>query len=160
MNEFPRRTGVASVATLAAFTMAFGLVHAIAPQWSHAAGLDVWNFASEADECQSERVRHEQLVELQEIMSRQAAASGPVVAHLVDGRITLAEATDEMEAITRDRPGFTDLMKFVYPSGPTHRARIARYTIGKVRTLLVNNPSRLAEVSSRLETEYRHLNGE
>ena len=43
---------------------------------------------------------------------------------------------------------------------PTHRARIARYTIAKVRTLLVSNPSRLAEVSSRLETEYRQLNGE
>ena len=71
--------------------------------------------------------------------------------------MSLSTAVVQIDAITRDRPGFADVLGFVHHDVETHRLRVARYTIGKVQTALEQDPSRREAVLARLEAEYRKL---
>ena len=73
---------------------------------------------------------------------------------LAAGQLCLHEATDRMEPILCQRPGFRTVCGG-WSSVEGSRRRTARYLIQKVETLL--DPSRWPDVSSRLEAEYLAL---
>jgi hypothetical protein len=73
---------------------------------------------------------------------------------LAAGQLCLHEATDRMEPILCQRPGFRTVCGG-WSSVDGTRRRTARYLIQKVETLL--DPSRWPDVSSRLEAEYLAL---
>ena len=56
MTVLRRRPGIASVAALAGITAALSIAHLVAPEWSRAVGLDVWNLS--AAQAEWERIRH------------------------------------------------------------------------------------------------------
>jgi hypothetical protein len=154
MAVCPRRTGIASVAILSGISFALGLAHVIAPNWARDAGLDVWNIGVATAEYRRQEICAEQLDATQDQLARQMEASDQVVAVLIAGEITLSDAVTELSKINRDRPGFCELLTVIYPEATTFQARVARYAQGKVRTRLESDPSRLAEVAARLESEY------
>ena len=56
-----RRTGATSVATVLGLSFAVVLANAIAPQWTHQVGIDVWNLPSAMQES---RMADEELIAL------------------------------------------------------------------------------------------------
>ncbi|HEY3789407.1 MAG TPA: hypothetical protein VGL71_11160, partial [Urbifossiella sp.] len=157
MRFSPRRAGATTLATLAAFAGAFVLVHVLAPNWAHAAGLDVWDIVRLREEMQRERGRQRELGDQMEQLDSQTSASDAVADSLIEERITFSRAVAEMERITRDRPEFAQWLVFVHSDCKTHRDRIARYALGKVRVRLENDAARQEAVMQRLDSEYASL---
>ena len=152
MIAFPRRTGVASLATLAACVVAFLVLNLLVPQWAQAAGLDVWNVEAAVAVLKQEKVRERELDDAQDQLAEQIAACDAVVADLIAGRIALPSAVDWVEDINRERPGFASVLIHIDPDAHSHRERIEQYTIAKVRAKLAGDPTRLAAVLDRLGT--------
>jgi chorismate mutase len=155
MRFLPHRTGATTLATLAAFAGAILLVHFLAPHWVHAAGLDVWEMDETVDAFRREDQRKRDLDDVLDLLNRQIGASDAVALALIEDRISFAAAVAEMDEINRDRPSFEEVLVYIHPEGRTHRERIARYTIARVRSQIVNDPTRQAEVTARLEAAYR-----
>jgi hypothetical protein len=86
---------------------------------------------------------------------RQIAASEEVVTRLVDGGLTLPAEANELEQINADRHPFHDGLYFRFTDTPNHRLRLARWAVDMVCKRLGDAPTRLAEVSARLEAELR-----
>lgn len=151
-----RRTGTVSVATLSALLLTFICADLTDPQWAKEFGLDVWNIRAIQKEAQ-EHNEQAALVEAQRIrIIREAEASGRVAEQLMDGKITLVAAIDELEPTLRQRVGF----ECAWPSDPppTFRHAVARYAITRVEVELIRNPDRQAAVVARLQGEYSQLN--
>ena len=157
MHPLPRRTGTASLATLAAFAGAFALIQLFAPTWAHDVGLDVWTIDDDVQNCRLQNQREKDLGEGMQDLNHQINACDAVVDALIADRMSLSTAASQIDAITRDRPGFVEVLGFVHHGVETHRLRVARYTIGKVQTSLEQDPSRREAVLARLEAEYRKL---
>jgi hypothetical protein len=154
-----RRTGIASVAALAALTVTVGGVHAVAPDWSRRMGFDVWNIsdaetqAREADEIGRDLRVHGDRV------CRQIDASDHVAHALATGRVTLAVAVEELVQINRTRPAWLPALRCVCPDANDDRELVARYAMGKVWRELADEPSRRAGVIAKLNREYAELTG-
>jgi hypothetical protein len=159
MPAIHRRPGIASVATLAGIVLTLGLAHLAAPEWSRAAGLDVWNVADARAELDRTLTRGREIEAQNEHMLDQIRGSSGVAARLAAGRLTLAAAVAEAEAVNADRPGWADGLLAAHYAVPTHRQRVARYLIAKVEFRYRADPSGWAPLSARLEAEYRALAG-
>ena len=155
MSALPRRTGVASIATLAAFAAAFILVNLLAPHWAQSVGLDFWEIEASVANLKKETERTRDIGRIQERMGEQIAAGESIVAALIEGRMTLPHAVDQLVEINRDRPGFAEALTCFHHSAPTHRDRVEQYVLANLRSTLGNDPSRLAEVLKRLEADSR-----
>ena len=155
MRVLPRRAGATTFTTLGAFVGAFILIQFLDPQWARAAGLDVWKLDDAVEHLRREEDRQKDLAEEQDHMYRQIGACDPVAAALIEDRIEFCAAVNEIEEITRDLAGFDGTLALMYSECKTHRERVARYTISKVRSKLSTQPAKQAEVTARLEAAYR-----
>ena len=153
MSALPRRTGVASIATLAAFAAAFILVNLLAPHWAQAVGLDFWELEESLANLKRETERTRDIGRVQDRLSEQIAAGESIVTALIEGRMTLPQAVDQLVEVNRDRPGFAEALICFHPNGHTHRDRIQQYVLANLRATLETDPTRLAEVLKRLEPE-------
>jgi hypothetical protein len=153
-----RRPGIVSVATLAAVTATLVAAQAVAPGWVRSAGLDVWNLAAVEAGYRTAADHRADLAAAHDHFLRQVAASDQVVGLLIDGRLPLAAAAEELELINRGRPGFYEMLQFHHSgAGSDRRALAARYAIVKVGRRLAADPARLAAVSARLEAELQTM---
>ena len=155
MAVFPRRTGIASAGTLATLALGAGLSHLLAPDWCRAAGLDVWNYQQVEAEYRRSTDRADELHHFDRRLKAQLAVSERLINDLAGGRLTVAEAADELAEVNHDRGGFEDGLRLAYPEVPGHRHRVARYAIDKARHRLPGDGR--AEALERLEAEYRAL---
>jgi hypothetical protein len=153
-----RRTGAVSAAALSGLVLTLGLAQVVAPEWVKRVGLDVWNMPGLRADARASAKEAAELRARQEKLGQEIELSEHVAARLADGSLTLAEATDELEPILRDRPGF-DAIRVAKYEAPTFRHGVARYAIMKVHALLARDPARRAAVSARLEAEYAALGG-
>ena len=151
-----RRTGAVSAAALSGLVLTLGLAQVVAPEWVKRVGLDVWNLHGLRAEARAGAKKDAELRVQREKLRREVELSEHIGVRLADGSLTLAEATDELEPILRDRTGFDTTRIFAY-NAPTFRRGVARYAITKVHELLAPDPTRLAGVSARLEAEYAGL---
>jgi len=150
----PRRAGLTSVATLSGITLTVALLQAAAPDWSRAAGLDVWNYSSYEGDLRQSVAARDRLEAVQEQLDGQIAASAHVVGELIAGRIAFPAALDELEVINRDRLAFDGTMQARYPAA-TPRERMAHYVRSKIRAQLDGTPVLQDRVLARLEAELR-----
>ncbi len=155
MSALPRRTGVTSIATLAAFATAFILVNLLAPHWTQAVGLDFWELEENLSNLKRETNRARDIARIQDRLSEQISTAESIVTALIEGRMTLPEAVDQLVEVNRDRPGFVEALICFHPNGHTHRDRVQQYVLGNLRSTLETDPTRLAEVLKRLEPESR-----
>ena len=148
-----RRAGTASGAALSVLAMGLGMAHAVAPHWSRSVGLDVWNYSQACADFRSFDDRDASLEVQREKIRRETELAGHVATRVIEGRLSLAEAADELAPILKDRAGF-DTVTQCYYKAPTHRHAAARYTITHIGLLLEDDPERFAQVKTRLEAEY------
>jgi hypothetical protein len=154
-----RRTGLASVATLAALTLTVGGVHALAPDWSRRMGVDVWNLPClEAERVQKDALGDE-LEAHGERTFRQIEASERVAAELAAGRVSLADAVVELERVNSSRSALLAGQRAFHPDAGDDRELVARYAVSKALRIFRDDSTRRTEVMPRLEAEYRALVG-
>jgi hypothetical protein len=146
-----RRTGATTLTTLAAAAAAFTALAICAPQWSRAAGFDFWNAGEAYAIREREQQRAGDIVARQEHLNEQIAAGEAVISALVDERLTLAEATEQMIQINLERPGFAETMTIRYGDSATYEERVTRFVLDKLRLRLGDNTSRLEEVLCRAQ---------
>lgn len=156
MTALHRRPGIASAATLAGIVLTLGLAHAVAPEWSRAAGLDVWNAGAARAELAGQQARADDLDALNGQVWEQIRGSEGVARRLGAGRQTLAAAADELAALNADRPGWEAGLAYAYRDAPTPRHRAARYAMAKLSRV---DPATWTAQAARLEAEYRALPG-
>jgi hypothetical protein len=160
MHLIPRRAGARTVGALTVLAGGFVLLHLPAPSWARAVGLDVWEFQNELASRQEADRRHRELDDVMNQLSRQIGASQVVIDELIDGRITLESAVEQIGQINEDRPGFDRVLETIYPSARDRRERLGRYTIARIRSVLEGEPSRLTAVLGRLDGEYQDFTRE
>lgn len=148
-----RRTGATSLGTLAAFGAAFISVHVLAPQWARSAGLDVWRYPGAVQRQQFEDERAIEIESGFDRLTQQIAAGDAIAAALIEGRLTLAAAADQVADINRDRPGFTDALNTQFPAARTQRERFELYLLAKVSLQLADEPSHREEVLARIQSQ-------
>ncbi len=150
-----QRAGAVSIAALSGLVLTLVIAHLCAPRWIQHLGLDVWNFHALREEARINN-EHAAVVEAQRIrILRESETSGHTASRLIEGTLTLADATDELEPILRHRAGFE--CAWPYDPPPTFRHGVARYAITRVEAELRDDPDRLAVVSARLKDEYDAL---
>lgn len=154
MNILARRTGTISVATLVGIVVAVCAAHAVAPETTRAAGLDVWNYGSAEAELGRADGRRDELEDAHDRLRRQIAAGEHVTAELVAGRLTLSAAVDEVEAFNRDRVGFETTLRTIYPAAPTHRTRVTEYLLAKAGRQAAESPGRSRKGVARGTAEH------
>jgi hypothetical protein len=80
-----------------------------------------------------------------------------LAAQLVEGTLSLADATKQMEPLLQARRGFECQCLPQHYNTPNVRLSVARYLINKVKEQIEANSSRSAAVIARLEAEYAAL---
>jgi hypothetical protein len=152
MARFRTPAAVAAVLVSAGVAVA----HA-APEWTAAAGLDFWNLPGLEAERRAAYAEYEKLEDRHQVLQDMAQANDRVAGALVEGRFSLAEALAEFGGINRARPGFYEVLGMYAPDGTDNRELLGVFAQRKARTLLRGDPSRSAEVMSRLTDEYRAM---
>ena len=151
-----RRTGAASGATLSALAVALGLAHAVAPKWSEQVGLDVWNYSAAQNRVRDAESQSDSIRVGRDKLLREIEMADHLASQMIDGKLTLAAAVDELEPTLRNRPGF-DVVRECHYKTPTFRHAVARYALTHIGIVLQSDPDRLAAVTPRLEAEYSAL---
>lgn len=143
-----RSGAVVSTTFLAGLALAVALASVVAwarPHLNRLLGkdLDPAALTDRADELDRQHARqHAEYAFANHLATRLAAST-----------LRLADATEQMEPILRERPDFEFACQKQYQV-PNSRLGAARYLIDKVEFLLESEPSRWAIVSVRLAAEY------
>ncbi|MFO0803127.1 MAG: hypothetical protein U0791_08415 [Gemmataceae bacterium] len=145
-----RRTGATSLTTLAACVAAFIVLHALAPQWAHSAGLDFWQAAEEAEKQQQAKERRHEIDGLAERLSQQIAAGDAIASAVIEQRMAVDDAIDKLAEVNHGRPGFPEVLRTGEFFNAPERELWERYLLSRIRAKLDDDPSRLAEVLNRL----------
>ena len=148
----PRHTGIVSLAVLSIMVVIFVLACVISPRWAKRVGLDVWNLPGLNQKLKEARDRDAVLNEQHEQILREIEFGDYLAGRLIDGTMTLAQATDELEPILKNRPGFDITCEFAYRVS-TLRQGTARCLIIRIEGMM-NMDSRWPAISARLEAEF------
>jgi hypothetical protein len=152
-----RRPGAASVAVLLGLSASLATAHAVAPDWSRHAGLDVWNLSALQEEY---RVAIEERAEMRSRAERAIArrsAGNQITGKLIANAIALPVAADELSEVFHQDTGAQSVLKAMYPEAPSERHLFARHAIDRVKAILVDDPVQRTAVLARLEIEYRAM---
>ena len=152
-----RRPGTASAAVLIALSLSVATAHAIAPDWSRRAGLDVWNLSALERQYQSAAEHRADIdAEAERAASRRLAAN-QIAAKLTNEPHTLPTAADELAEVFQYDPGVLTTLAVYHTAARTERHLFARHAIDRVSRLLADEPARRTAVLARLEKEYRAM---
>lgn len=151
-----RRAGTASVAALSGLVLTLGLAQSAAPEWTRRAGLDVWNVSAARDTLLATDRDREMLQSHAEQLHQEIEFTEHTTNRLMAGTLSLAGATDLIEPILRNRPGFDTVAEIHYPA-PTFRLSVAQYLVKRVEWEMPADLSERAAISTRLEMEYALL---
>jgi hypothetical protein len=126
------------------------------PGWLTAAGLDVWNAASLHRQVAA-NLREEARItaEIADVQN-QILVKERVVEELVAGRMTLAEATDQFEAMVTLQPRTAKGLRMMYPDAATDRERVARHVVDYSRSRLTD-PDERERLGARMSAELTTL---
>jgi hypothetical protein len=147
-----RHTGIVSLAVLSFVAVIFAFACVIAPRWVNNVGLDVWNLPSHQKTLKEAVDRDAVLDEQHEQLAGELAFGDHLARRLIDGTITLAQATDQLEPIMRNRRGFDTTCELIYRVR-TLRQGTARNLIVRIEALISMDSSWPA-ISARLEAEF------
>jgi hypothetical protein len=151
-----RRTGTTSAAVLSGLVLTLGLTHAFAPGWSRRAGLDVWNLADARASLREVSEESARLDEESERLRESIETAEHITTRLIAGELALSRATDLVEPLMRERPGFRWHATPTH-SAPTFRLSVASYLIDHAQRTGRIHPSRLAQFIAQLQAEYEAM---
>jgi hypothetical protein len=140
------RVAMVFAVTFTAVIVTLALADAVGTGWSVATGMAPQTPPAPPEQTETDlwRIARTWLVE----------AGEDTVTRLVDGRLSLPEAADELDRLGRDRPELDPALATRFPDAPTRRLRLARYCIRMVLWWLSDDPARQAGAGARLEAEY------
>jgi hypothetical protein len=151
----PRHTGIVSLVILSIMAVSFALACVTSPRCASYFGLEKWNLPRLREWMKESDTKAGILQEKHEQLQHEIEFANSLAARLIDGTMTLAQATDEWVPVLRNRPGFADVCKL--SSGvETERRYVARSLISRVEMML-DTDSRWPGISTRLEAEYALL---
>jgi hypothetical protein len=151
----PRHTGIVSLAILSIMVMVFVIACGISPRCAKWVGLESWSLPAIREWLTESEARAARLQEQKEQLFQEIEFCNHLIARLIDGSMTLEYAADAWEPIIRNRPGFMDDGK-LNNGVVSARRGVARDLISRIEVRL-DNDSRWASVSARLEAEYAGL---
>jgi hypothetical protein len=151
-----RRRGAAPAATLIGLTLSLASAHAVAPEWSRRAGLDVWNLPGEQELLREATERRAEVNDYAESCARRREAADHVALRLAEG-LPLERGTDEIMDLFRGDDGLCISLQVRFHEAPTARHAFALHAIDRVKRVLDGDPARGAAAVARLEAEYGQL---
>ena len=147
-----RHIRIASFAVPSVVAVIFVFACVISPSWAKHVGLDVWNLPSLQKDLKVVVDRDAALDEQHEQLLGELEFGDYLASRLIDGTMTLAQATNDLEPILRHRHGFETTCEFHYRVH-TLRQGTARNLIIRVESL-TSTDSRWPCISERLEAEF------
>lgn len=93
-------------------------VFTLAPAWTQAAGLDVWNYSAVEREHAAEVERFEALTDEMDDLARRNAVKRGVICDLRAGRVDLAGAAAEFLRLEEARPRLLASLRAQFSDGP------------------------------------------
>jgi hypothetical protein len=151
-----RRRGAVRAAPLACVLLSFPTAHALVPEWSREAGLDVWNLPDDREKLRAAAERRAEVEAWGARAARRREAADRVAERLARGA-ALAAGADELMALFRGDAGMRGALAALYHDAPTLRHAFALHAVDRVRRTLEHDPARRGAVLVRLEAEYLHL---
>jgi hypothetical protein len=129
------------------------------PAWLRQAGREVRNLWTAEADLREAQAEQEEILARRIELALQAEVNRRIIEYLAEGRMSLADAADRLEQINHRRPGLVEMLRAHDPAAATDRECHARWAIRWVENLTSEDPSRQAEVSARLEREFRAMTG-
>jgi hypothetical protein len=129
-------------------------VLAVHPTWARALGADVWNLPALKEQVRESAAEGDRLADEDSDVLRRIAIKEGIIADLIAGRSTLAEATDRFTELNAARPEYVQSLRESFP-GTTDQEKFARNVISFALSRAAL-PERAA-LSSRLEGELRQM---
>jgi hypothetical protein len=148
-----RRAGTATVGTLTGLGLVVGLIHLTAPRWVNSLGLDVWNLPSLREDLRVTQQEGAVVDQRRQQIRHEIELADYITDELIHGRLTLAQATDRLEPMLRNRDGFECAWKQSYRM-PSFRHGVAWYAIRRVEYRLRDDPARQVKITAQLEKEF------
>ena len=150
-----RHIGIVSLAVVSFMSVVFVLVSVISPNWIQCVGLDVWNLPTLHESLNLANAEAVALEQKSDQLYREREFCDYLVARLIDGTMTLEQATDVFAPIMQDRTGFAVTCETEFRVA-THRQGVARCLIKHVQAA-TRNDSRWVSISARLEADFALL---
>lgn len=149
------RRGVVSAVVLVTLSLGFATAHAVAPGWSHDAGLDLWNLRSANEEL---RQASEEGIEIQYRIERWAKRReiADHTAMKLSRGLPLSAAVDELMEVYEDEPDMVTMLEATHFGAPSVRHLFALFAISRVKVVLTD-PVERKTVVAHLEAEYKSL---
>jgi hypothetical protein len=141
----------------------------VAPDWTHANGLDFWNLGNDKASLSNEIDEGRNWDNALELVQRRREATVSIAYRLCEGSITLDEAVDSITALAQTLPDWLPALRVSYretgaiPQTATERDVVTCYLLITIRGMLhaaesLNETSRAAFLSAsitRLDEEVR-----
>lgn len=140
-----------------AVMLAYGSFVAACPMWTEEIGLDVWNYY-ECDRALEQNRREMARMEVTSTqIGRRLVMKLLITREVIDGRMKLADATEQFHALNLQEPEVMTQTRISFPA-TTDRDSVARQVISFVKAATRDNPSRSHDISCQLEMERHAIN--
>lgn len=128
-------------------------VFTLAPAWTQAAGLDVWNYRAVEREHAAEVERCEALADEMADLARRNAVKRGVICDLRAGRVDLAGAAAEFLRLEEARPHQLASMRAQFPDGSDLK-RAARSVLVWARCRGGVSPAEMAKLEAAFKAQF------
>jgi hypothetical protein len=151
-----RRAGASSAATLFALATAIVLAHVVAPDWTKAAGLDLWEVPALRNQTANYAKHCSELNEEIEESRNRVAIKEHLIELLVSGEMSLKDVTDEFLELNRGHNNYMIMIRRTF-NGSTDREKIARNVLAFTSQRERGSLFQRMAVMARLMNEFEEL---
>jgi hypothetical protein len=154
-----RRVGKTSVATMFGVAATVLLTSLIAPKWTQAAGLDVWNLPTLQNQLETSVQNDRDMNAEIENNRNRLSLKTRLIDDLLAQRTSLKEVTAQFLIINQARQSTAFAIRKAY-EGATDEEKTARNVISLASLRMSGSFTKRAEVLSRLTSELREFTGD
>ncbi len=128
----------------------------VCPERSHVLGLDIWNYFKEKKDLDESVRRSAEFEMVNRRMVKIALRKEAVARDLIDGRITLLDASEQFLTLNREYPRLMTQARSNYPSTSDEES-CAMQVIRYIHVCAMIHPKAPPEVVTRLEVELKDM---
>lgn len=143
------------IAAIAALSAALAVTVYLSPSLAATAGVDVWNLPDLQEQLDDATEQGRELDSSDEMYRRRIEVKEALMADLIAGRVTLAEATDRFLTLSALHPEQLDAIRAAFP-GSSDREKVARNVVQYANSRIPAGPQKAAVVA-RFEAEFDQL---
>lgn len=128
----------------------------VSPEWASGVGLDFWKFPGIQRELRASEQRIHQLDECSRVTHQRLILKADITQDLIEGRITLADATERFTALNELTPECMTTTRQLY-KGNSDVEKVGKQVIAFVNVNLHNDHSKRSEVVGKLQQQLINL---